>query len=132
MGVSRLTVMLSCLGVVVAATRPLGAQQVSCVLLALPEITITIPPASPAEPLRGNFTVQCPAGWRVRAELTTRGVLQGPLDLPYRLDQPVLAFTGTGHPQVIPFTGRITLAGAIGTMVMPAQYVDHPSVVLRY
>ncbi len=122
---------LSLIAVLFAAHSAEG-QAPACVLLASPVIAVTIPPTMPTEPLSGSFTVQCPSGWRVRAQLVTRGVLHGPLDLPYRIDTPVIAFTGTGRPQIISFTGRITLSGAIGTMVLPARYADFPLLALAY
>ncbi len=86
----------------------------------------------PTDQLLGRFTVQCPAGLAVRAALSTRGFLHGPLDLAYRLDSPEITFTGTGQPQTISFSGHLTTSGAVGTMVLPAEYVDQPSIVLAY
>jgi hypothetical protein len=102
-----------------------------CVLLSAPMIDVTIPPVPPSR-LIGGFAVRCAAGLRVRAELTSRGRLHGPLDLPYRLDTPVITFTGTGQPQTIEFMGHLTLSGAIGTMVLPSRYLDQPLVALAY
>ncbi len=102
-----------------------------CILVSAPTIEVTIPPAPPTR-LMGGFAVRCTAGIRVRAELTSEGHLHGPLDLPYRLDTPVISFTGTGQPQTIEFFGHITLSGAIGTMVMPSRYIDRPIIQLKY
>ena len=120
------------IGVTVLLAMSGEAQTDRCTLLSPPVIAVTIPATMPTDRLLGQFTVQCSAGLPVRAALSTRGFLHGPLDLAYRLDSPEITFTGTGQPQIIAFSAHLTTSGAVGTMVLPAEYVDQPSLALAY